>query len=91
MADQCDSKAISRRKLATVLRMRRTRGFTCARFIYSKVMQPVVAFQTASVMCELVKPGVGLSNLGNTCQFCKLCTPIYAAFYTHNILCAVSQ
>ena len=69
--------------------MRRTRGFTCAGFIYSKVMQPVVAFQTANVMCELVKPGVGLSNLGNT--FCKLCTPIYVAFYTHNILCAVSQ
>ena len=27
------TKAISRRKLATVLRMRRTRGITCAGFI----------------------------------------------------------
>ena len=65
-------------------------GFLLDAFTYSKVMQPVVAFQTASVMCELVKPGVGLSNLGNTCfancvlQFMLHSTHITSCVLSHN-------
>ena len=53
-------------------------------------MQPVVAFQTANVMCELVKPGVGLSNLGNICfancvlQFMLHSTLITSCVLSHN-------